>query len=171
MNIALEKTEEFVNGKLRRNYGDAFVRGNNGSFGSISVADTYMTDIRLSSLHLCQLKDHWHHRVWSWYTLLTPKLRSGHGELNFVYLSRIRTSTFHPILNLLELDLAFPSSCHASCHLILLDLGLLLRRIYHNTTMNMSRAVQKWSSCLSRPQTDVLLSDIVLIKTECCCIG
>lgn len=30
MNIALEKTEEFVNGKLRRNYGDAFVRGNNG---------------------------------------------------------------------------------------------------------------------------------------------
>lgn len=32
MNIALEKTEEFVNGKLRRNYGDAFVRGNNGQF-------------------------------------------------------------------------------------------------------------------------------------------
>lgn len=31
MNIALEKTEEFVNGKLRRNYGDAFVRGNNGT--------------------------------------------------------------------------------------------------------------------------------------------
>ncbi|KAJ5760072.1 hypothetical protein N7520_007228 [Penicillium odoratum] len=32
MNIALEKTEEFVNGKLRRNYGDAFVRGNNGAW-------------------------------------------------------------------------------------------------------------------------------------------
>lgn len=30
MNIALEKTEEFVNSKLRRSYGDAFVRGNNG---------------------------------------------------------------------------------------------------------------------------------------------
>ena len=30
MNIALEKTEEYVNGHLRRNYGDAFVRGNNG---------------------------------------------------------------------------------------------------------------------------------------------
>ncbi|KAJ5996533.1 hypothetical protein N7499_007149 [Penicillium canescens] len=29
MNIALEKTEEYVNGHLRRNYGDAFVRGNN----------------------------------------------------------------------------------------------------------------------------------------------
>lgn len=33
MNIALEKTEEFVNGKKRRSYGDAFVRGNNGRFG------------------------------------------------------------------------------------------------------------------------------------------
>lgn len=31
MNIALEKTEEYVNGKLRRNYGDAFIRGNNGT--------------------------------------------------------------------------------------------------------------------------------------------
>lgn len=30
MNIALEKTAEYVNGQLRRNYGDAFVRGNNG---------------------------------------------------------------------------------------------------------------------------------------------
>jgi hypothetical protein len=30
MNIALEKTEEYVDGQLRRNYGDAFVRGNNG---------------------------------------------------------------------------------------------------------------------------------------------
>lgn len=30
MNIALEDTKEYVDGKLRRNYGDAFVRGNNG---------------------------------------------------------------------------------------------------------------------------------------------
>ncbi|KZL67109.1 U6 snRNA-associated sm-like protein LSM6, partial [Colletotrichum tofieldiae] len=29
MNIALEKTEEYVNGAKRRSYGDAFVRGNN----------------------------------------------------------------------------------------------------------------------------------------------
>ncbi|KZZ94734.1 U6 snRNA-associated protein LSm6 [Moelleriella libera RCEF 2490] len=29
MNIALEKTEEYVNGTKRRDYGDAFVRGNN----------------------------------------------------------------------------------------------------------------------------------------------
>lgn len=32
MNIALEQTKEFVDGKLRRNYGDAFVRGNNGQY-------------------------------------------------------------------------------------------------------------------------------------------
>lgn len=32
MNIALEKTEEYVNGTKRRTYGDAFVRGNNGGF-------------------------------------------------------------------------------------------------------------------------------------------
>jgi len=31
MNIALENTEEFVNGKLTNRYGDAFVRGNNGT--------------------------------------------------------------------------------------------------------------------------------------------
>lgn len=30
MNIALEQTKEYVNGKLHRSYGDAFVRGNNG---------------------------------------------------------------------------------------------------------------------------------------------
>jgi hypothetical protein len=30
MNIALEKTEEYVNGEKRHHYGDAFVRGNNG---------------------------------------------------------------------------------------------------------------------------------------------
>ncbi|KAJ9655515.1 U4/U6-U5 snRNP complex subunit lsm6 [Neophaeococcomyces mojaviensis] len=29
MNIALEKCREYVNGQLRRSYGDAFVRGNN----------------------------------------------------------------------------------------------------------------------------------------------
>lgn len=30
MNIALEKTEEHVDGVKKRTYGDAFVRGNNG---------------------------------------------------------------------------------------------------------------------------------------------
>ncbi|EGR50712.1 uncharacterized protein TRIREDRAFT_76073 [Trichoderma reesei QM6a] len=32
MNIALEKTAEYVNGVKRREYGDTFVRGNNGEF-------------------------------------------------------------------------------------------------------------------------------------------
>ena len=30
MNIALEKTGEYVDGEFKRSYGDAFVRGNNG---------------------------------------------------------------------------------------------------------------------------------------------
>lgn len=31
MNIALEQTEEWVNGRKTNDYGDAFVRGNNGA--------------------------------------------------------------------------------------------------------------------------------------------
>lgn len=29
MNIALEQTEEYMNGQLKKKYGDAFIRGNN----------------------------------------------------------------------------------------------------------------------------------------------
>lgn len=32
MNIAIEQTEEYVNGQLKNKYGDAFLRGNNGKF-------------------------------------------------------------------------------------------------------------------------------------------
>ena len=32
LNIALEQTEEYVDGKLKARYGDAFIRGNNGLF-------------------------------------------------------------------------------------------------------------------------------------------
>ena len=32
MNIALENCTEHVDGAARRNYGDAFIRGNNGEF-------------------------------------------------------------------------------------------------------------------------------------------
>lgn len=39
MNIALEKTVEYVNGAKRRAYGDAFVRGNNGGCGPFPKAD------------------------------------------------------------------------------------------------------------------------------------
>jgi small nuclear ribonucleoprotein (snRNP)-like protein len=31
MNIALEKTQEYINGIYKRDYGDAFIRGNNGN--------------------------------------------------------------------------------------------------------------------------------------------
>lgn len=30
MNIAMEQTQEFVNGQLKAQYGDCFIRGNNG---------------------------------------------------------------------------------------------------------------------------------------------
>ena len=35
MNIALEQTEEYVNGQLKNKYGDAFIRGNNGNSSSV----------------------------------------------------------------------------------------------------------------------------------------
>jgi hypothetical protein len=35
MNIALEKTEEHVDGVKKRSYGDAFVRGNNGEWSGL----------------------------------------------------------------------------------------------------------------------------------------
>ena len=31
MNIAMEQTEEYQNGVLKHKYGDAFIRGNNGT--------------------------------------------------------------------------------------------------------------------------------------------
>jgi len=31
MNIAMEQTEEYVNGELTEKYGDCFIRGNNGA--------------------------------------------------------------------------------------------------------------------------------------------
>lgn len=36
MNIALEQTEEYVNGQLKNKYGDAFIRGNNVLYISTS---------------------------------------------------------------------------------------------------------------------------------------
>jgi len=35
MNIALEQTEEYVNGQLKNKYGDAFIRGNNGMYNLV----------------------------------------------------------------------------------------------------------------------------------------
>lgn len=36
MNIALEQTEEHVNGTVTNRYGDAFIRGNNGLIASLA---------------------------------------------------------------------------------------------------------------------------------------
>lgn len=57
MNIALEKTEEYVNGQKRRSYGDAFVRGNNGKSSKtllIERNDQLITALP-SHVHLCRL--------------------------------------------------------------------------------------------------------------------
>jgi len=53
MNIALEKTAEYVNGQLRRNYGDAFVRGNNGRLLPIIFEGS--NDLGSSYVHICRL--------------------------------------------------------------------------------------------------------------------
>jgi U6 snRNA-associated Sm-like protein LSm6 len=43
MNIAMEQTEEFVNGQLKNKYGDCFIRGNNGTFSSVLVVKHFPT--------------------------------------------------------------------------------------------------------------------------------
>ncbi|KAK1227083.1 hypothetical protein PQX77_009916 [Marasmius sp. AFHP31] len=44
MNIAMEQTEEHVNGKVTNRYGDAFIRGNNGmSSGGIALSEMVLT--------------------------------------------------------------------------------------------------------------------------------
>ena len=48
MNIALEKTEEYVDGVLKRSYGDAFVRGNNGYSLQVAInINHYSTNINV----------------------------------------------------------------------------------------------------------------------------
>ncbi|EXJ96067.1 small nuclear ribonucleoprotein [Capronia coronata CBS 617.96] len=55
MNIALEKCTEYVNGQLRRNYGDAFVRGNNGKRlrSSVSLYGQSLGVVGTRSLGTC----------------------------------------------------------------------------------------------------------------------
>ena len=43
MNIAMEQTEEYVNGQLKAKYGDAFIRGNNGAFLDAPPPPTLVT--------------------------------------------------------------------------------------------------------------------------------
>jgi U6 snRNA-associated Sm-like protein LSm6 len=55
MNIALEKTTEFVNGQKRREYGDAFVRGNNGEYSFSSPHLGHQADETCSYVHFGRL--------------------------------------------------------------------------------------------------------------------
>lgn len=56
MNIAMEQTEEYQNGVLKAKYGDAFIRGNNGT-APLFVGRCYMNlgltrwALLLSSIH------------------------------------------------------------------------------------------------------------------------
>ena len=46
MNIALEQTEEHVNGNVTNRYGDAFIRGNNGaSTNTLEVEEQSLTNL------------------------------------------------------------------------------------------------------------------------------
>lgn len=54
MNIALEQTRELVDGKLRRSYGDAFVRGNNGESQGCRLLWQSLTELN-SHVHLGRL--------------------------------------------------------------------------------------------------------------------
>ena len=50
MNIALEQTEEYVNGQLKSKHGDAFIRGNNGNFDSY-ILSFFITEILIYFLY------------------------------------------------------------------------------------------------------------------------
>uniref|UniRef100_A0A8C3WF00 U6 snRNA-associated Sm-like protein LSm6 n=1 Tax=Catagonus wagneri TaxID=51154 RepID=A0A8C3WF00_9CETA len=55
MNIALEQTEEYVNGQLKNKYGDAFIRGNNVSPVSFQKPDSSPRNPRwMGTLETCQ---------------------------------------------------------------------------------------------------------------------
>lgn len=41
MNIAIEQTEEYVNGQLKNKYGDAFLRGNNGKILTFTIISPF----------------------------------------------------------------------------------------------------------------------------------
>jgi hypothetical protein len=52
MNIAMEQTEEYVNGQLKEKYGDAFIRGNNGA--ALCVFFFFDSSILFASASLSQ---------------------------------------------------------------------------------------------------------------------
>lgn len=64
MNIAIEQTEEYVNGQLKNKYGDAFLRGNNGKkpVGGIIYATST-------------------HKIWAHMTILNSKREKYLGKI------------------------------------------------------------------------------------------
>ena len=52
MNIALEQTEEHVNGKVTNRYGDAFIRGNNGEPSGLMPTVPKLMYSPLSAVHI-----------------------------------------------------------------------------------------------------------------------
>jgi hypothetical protein len=51
MNIALEQTEEHVNGVVTNRYGDAFIRGNNGVYRYSVQRDSFSDFSSQSSIY------------------------------------------------------------------------------------------------------------------------
>ena len=52
MNIALEQTEEHVNGAVTNRYGDAFIRGNNGECRVFEVIGGYSGKLSMTVLYI-----------------------------------------------------------------------------------------------------------------------
>ena len=52
MNLAMENTREYVAGVLRREYGDCFIRGNNGMSNPMGLASR-STNFVPSHVYLC----------------------------------------------------------------------------------------------------------------------
>lgn len=53
MNIALERCKEIAEGKVVRNWGDAFVRGNNGMYQPHALFYREIADDCNSHIYLC----------------------------------------------------------------------------------------------------------------------
>jgi U6 snRNA-associated Sm-like protein LSm6 len=53
MNIAMEQTEEYVDGQLKNRYGDCFIRGNNGNYMLVFKTACEVTNVIMSILQFC----------------------------------------------------------------------------------------------------------------------
>ena len=53
MNIAMEQTEEYVNGQLKAKYGDTFIRGNNGEC-ACTMPTALVASLRCHTAHCSQ---------------------------------------------------------------------------------------------------------------------